>query len=214
MKNLIKVLLITTIFSSLFAIPAHAEGDATYAVVDDNGVVTNILVCAASVCGANGTWSGVMPNDNPLAGQRLILQVPANSVTGENQGGYYNPQPKPGQPDMTVKYDSQAQEFFLNLNPTVTTEVVETTTLKTIVYSEVLTFGPNTFKNNKMEFKPKVDTNTVATIFAQQGTYFETKTYPTSQTVEQLRASLTEELSLLRANLNNLIALLKDWVKN
>ena len=214
MKNLIKILLTTIIFSSLFALPAHAGTDATYAVVDENGLVTNIIVCDASVCGANGIWSGIMPNDNPLAGQRLILQVPANSVTGENQGGYYNPQPKPGEPDMTVRYDSQAQEFFLNVEPVVTTEIVETTTLKTIVYPTVLAFGPNNFKNNKMEFTSKTDTNTVATIFAQQGAYFENKTYSTSQTVEQLRESLTEDLSLLRENLNKLIALLKSWVKN
>lgn len=214
MKNLSKVLLITTIFSSMFAIPAYAEAEATYAVVDESGLVTNIIVCASSVCGSNGTWNGIMPNDNSLAGQRLILQVPANSVTGQNQGGYYNPQPRPGEPDMTVRYDSQTQEFFLNLEPTVTTESVETTTLKTIVYSEVLTFGPNTFKNNKMEFKPKVDTNTVATIFAKQGAYFESKTFATPQTVEQIRASLAEELVLLRSYLNNLISSLKDWVKN
>jgi hypothetical protein len=211
MKNLIKILLTTIIFSSLSSLPAHAE---TYAVVDENGLVTNIIACDASVCGANGTWSGVMPNDNPLAGQRLILQVPVNSVTGENQGGYYNPQPKPGEPDITFKYDSQAQEFFFNAEPVVTTEIVETTTLKTIVYPTVLAFGPNNFKNNKMEFTSKTDTNTVATIFAQQGAYFENKTYSTSQTVEQLRESLTEDLGLLRENLNKLIALLKSWVKN
>jgi hypothetical protein len=38
--------------------------------------------------------------------------------------------------------------------------------------------------------------------------------FATPQTVEQIRASLTNDLAMLRANLNRLIALLKDWVKN
>lgn len=53
----------------------------TYAMVNDSGLVTNIIVCQPSVCGS-GTF----------AGSRVVLQVAANSETHKNQGGYYNPE--------------------------------------------------------------------------------------------------------------------------
>jgi hypothetical protein len=69
-----------------------------------------------------------------------------------------------------------------------------------------------------MEFTPVVDTSTGAIISSTKingnSITKESLSFATPQTVEQIRASLTEELVMVRANLNRLIALLKSWVKN
>ena len=49
----------------------------TWAVVDNTGNVTNIIVCQASVCGGG-----------EFAGQKVVEQVAPNPVTHESQGGW------------------------------------------------------------------------------------------------------------------------------
>jgi hypothetical protein len=51
----------------------------TWAVVDNSGTVTNIIVCQASVCGGG-----------EFAGNKVVLQVAANPVTNDTyeRGGY------------------------------------------------------------------------------------------------------------------------------
>ena len=81
---------------------AHADGACdsvnpcgTYAVVNPAGVVTNIIVCQAIVCGG-GTW----------AGQTVVLQVPTGPDNNA-QGGYFSGQNSPN----PVTYNSQTQTF-------------------------------------------------------------------------------------------------------
>ena len=49
----------------------------TWAVVDNTGNVTNIIVCQASVCGSG-----------EFAGQKVIEQFAPNPITNESQGGW------------------------------------------------------------------------------------------------------------------------------
>jgi hypothetical protein len=69
----------------------------TYAVLNSNNEVTNIIVCTAAVCGG-GTF----------AGNRVVLQVPTDpNGTGAPQGGYFagNNSPNP------VTYNPQNNTF-------------------------------------------------------------------------------------------------------
>ena len=87
----------------------NASADPTYAVLDANGNVTNIIVCG-SFC-AGGT---VGPG-----GDRAVLQVTADPQTGENRGGYWQ---GPG----TTTYDSNTGVFTMNLPQPVINSATET----------------------------------------------------------------------------------------
>ena len=61
--------------------PAHADGDGTYAVLDSNNNITNIIVCGSACSGGS------------FDGQRVVLQIPT-VPSGQSQYGYfgsYNP---------------------------------------------------------------------------------------------------------------------------
>jgi hypothetical protein len=212
----INIILSGALLATAFAFISTASAQAgecsaedpcgTWAVVNDSGVVSNIIVCQPSVCGS-GTF----------AGMKVVFQVPANSTNHTSQGGYYH-----SEPEQVVTYNEQTNRFSMgsNSNPVLVTrtEVVDSVTLSATIRSTTVTFGPDNFINGKMEFTPIVDTSTGATISATKitgnATTIERLTFATPQTVEQIRVSLTEELVMLRTNLNRLIVLLKNWVKN
>jgi hypothetical protein len=72
-----------------------ADPCGTWAMLDPQGTVTNIIVCQASVCGS-GTW----------AGQTVVPQVAPNPVTNDTYGtgGYWG------------TYDSSTKEFTVDRN--------------------------------------------------------------------------------------------------
>lgn len=72
------------------------ENHNIYSAVDENGVVQNNMVCADSICGNSGEWSGVMPKDTPWAGMKLVKQ------RSGNVGGYWG------------TYDSNNQTFTID----------------------------------------------------------------------------------------------------
>ena len=92
------VVLSAVITSSPQAIASECSaGDpcGTWAMLDPQGVVTNIIVCQVSVCGG-GTW----------AGQTVVPQVAPNPVTNDTHGtgGYWG------------TYDSSTKEFTVDRN--------------------------------------------------------------------------------------------------
>jgi hypothetical protein len=92
------VVLSAVITSSPQAIASECSaGDpcGTWAMLDPQGVVTNIIVCQVSVCGG-GTW----------AGQTVVPQVAPNPVTNDTYGtgGYWG------------TYDSSTKEFTVDRN--------------------------------------------------------------------------------------------------
>ena len=95
-----KSLLVFTILISMFSVINVSQANAnctaenpcgTWAMLDSQGVVTNVIVCQASVCGG-GTW----------AGQTVVPQVAPNPVTNQSQGGYWG------------TYDSSTKEFTVD----------------------------------------------------------------------------------------------------
>jgi hypothetical protein len=214
---------------------AHADDQCTsanpcgtWAVVDSSGVVRNIIVCEERVCGASGSWHGVMPNDTPWPGARIVLQVPPNPVTNQSQGGNM------GTPDNPVKYDSQEQVFTQGSAgtpaPVTRSETVDTTTISATINSEVVTFGPNSFINGQMQVTPRVNSSTGATISATQ-TNYETRTvtsatgivttelvatteshsFTSPQTREQIARAVQDKF-LLQRRLDRIYAMLRGWV--
>jgi len=211
MKKISKVLLIAFALVNVSAISANAgEGEATYAVVDSSGVVTNVIVCQASVCGSSGSWNGTMPSDSPWAGQKLVLQVPAHPETGKNQGSVI------GTPENPVKYDAQAQVFTQGSAstpvPVRNSETVDNTTLVATIHSDVVTFGPDKFVNGQMQFTPLVTSNTGATIFATDGLTKEMATFETPKTRAQLQAAIANKLIIIQKYLHRYYALLDGWI--
>jgi hypothetical protein len=96
--SLIIIGLISSLISVVGISSANAECSAadpcgTWAMLDPQGTVTNIIVCQASVCGS-GTW----------AGQTVVPQVAPNPVTNDTTGvgGYWG------------TYDSNTREFTVD----------------------------------------------------------------------------------------------------
>ena len=92
------VVLSAVITSSPQAIASECSaGDpcGTWAMLDSQGVITNVIVCQASVCGG-GTWDG----------QRVVPQLAANPVTHDTTGigSHWG------------TYDSNTKEFTVDRN--------------------------------------------------------------------------------------------------
>ena len=76
------------ITTPLTSIPKAAQ-IGSWAVVAKNGAVVNSILCSQNVCGPNGEWGGkVTDQANCPTGCKLVLQVPANPITGQSMGGY------------------------------------------------------------------------------------------------------------------------------
>jgi hypothetical protein len=208
MKKITNILLTTLVLTSVSFITSPAKADdqctsanpcGTWAVVDSSGVVTNIIVCEERVCGS-GTF----------AGMKVVLQVPPNPVTNQSQGGYL------GTPNNSVTYNEQTQVFSQGNTsfpaPVTRTEVVDTTTLSATINSNTVTFGPSKFVNGQMQFTPKIDSNTVATISAIQGTTVERQTFTTPKTKLEIEQSIQGRLNLIQRYLNRFYELLKGWI--
>ena len=76
------------ITTPLTSIPKAAQ-IGSWAVVAKNGAVVNSILCSQNVCGPNGEWGGkVTDQANCPNGCQLVLQVPANPITGQSMGGY------------------------------------------------------------------------------------------------------------------------------
>jgi hypothetical protein len=106
MKKIILGLILSLISSPSFAEEAPADqngwdAESGWAVVDDNGVVQNIIVCTNAVCGENGLFGGVMPSDTPSAGMKIVRQLPAGP-DGTHPGGAWG------------TYDSNTKTFTLD----------------------------------------------------------------------------------------------------
>jgi len=76
------------ITTPLTSIPKAAQ-IGSWAVVAKNGAVINSILCSQNVCGPNGEWGGkVTDPTNCPNGCKLVLQIPANPITGQSMGGY------------------------------------------------------------------------------------------------------------------------------
>ena len=242
MKKIINILLATLVLINVSTVSAHA-GDGTiywnngissttpptpeesavagFAVVNTEGVVKGVIACNISSCPSTliGTYMD-------CTNCKLVQQTPA-SPDG-NAFGYV------GTPENPIKYDSQAQVFTQGSAstpaPVTRSETVDTTTISVTINSDVVTFGPNSFVNGQMQFTPRVNSNTGATISATQTNYetrtvtsatgvvttelvatTESQSFTTPQTRNQIVVSVQEK-SLLKRRLDRIYVLLRGWL--
>ena len=196
--------------------PCTAEDPCqTWAMVNDSGLVTNIIVCQPSVCGSG-----------EFAGTKVVLQVPADPITHKSQGGYFGGSDP--QSPQAVYYNDDAKVFTQGSSsfpvPVVKTEEfndgTSLTTLRTTVKSQMVKFGPDDFVNGEMKFTPVIDDQTGAELYVYQYVYegleevtVETITFDSPKSQEEIIAAIEENnLNLLLTWVNELFSMLGNWV--
>ena len=174
----------------------------TYAMVNDAGVVTNIIVCQPSVCGG-GTF----------AGSRVVPQVAANPETHQNQGGYLS------NPGSTPVKESNGRFTMTNDGPTISSSVVSETTQNTVL-STTLEPGVQqsfTFEDtvNVVDGRPTfrsepMDGSIGATLSVTELTKSDTPTVIAKEVLVFSQRE-TEQLVELTIQMNNLEKILRNW---
>jgi hypothetical protein len=183
---------------------SNAKADPTYAVLDANGNVTNVIVCGSACAG--GTF----------AGQTVVPQVAAGP-SGENRGGFWH---GPG----TTTYDSNSGTFTMTDNRTVVNSVSEEEDGQTVISSATInggvttqfkysdTVGDNLFTRGGFSYSYLE--NTSATISVNKNNTTESIGFDSRKTGNQIKDSVQNSgLTLLNSKVQILISLLANWVK-
>jgi hypothetical protein len=189
----------------LFFNLSSASADPTYAVLDANGNVTNIIVCGPACAG--GTF----------AGQVVVPQVAADPATGDNRGGFWH---GPG----TTTYDFNSGTFTMTDNRVIINSISEEENGETITSSATINGGATTqFKysdtigNNlftRLGFVYGYKEETPASISVNKNNVTESLGFDSRQTGIQVQESIQNSgLALLNSKVQLLISLLGGWVK-
>ena len=207
------------------SIPANAnESQSTYAVVDASGVVTNVIVCTESVCGANGQWAGKMPSDTSCPGCSIVLQVAANPVTGANQGSVFSPAGNSTQvtySEGTFTVRDSAPQILTNTSVEVINDEVTTTNLvlekptevvKTFTYADTIGKPANEISfNTTYTSSPEITvtaTETTKSVSKQESTKLNQ-----NLTQEAIESYLfTQQLNILSRKIATLAKMLKEFL--
>jgi len=204
-RKKMKKVLFSLIASSLLLFNlSSAKADPTYAVLDANGNVTNIIVCGSACAG--GTF----------AGQTVVPQVAAGP-SGENRGGFWY---GPG----TTTYDHNTGVFTMVDSTVVTnslteeedgTQVTSSATINggaTTQFTYNDTIGDNLFTRGGFVYGYLE--NTSATISVNKNNVTEFLGFDSRKTTNQIQESVQNSgLALLNSKVQVLISLLGSWVK-
>jgi hypothetical protein len=204
MKNKIKFLTLS-VAALLFFNVSTANADPTYAVLDANGNVTNIIVCG-SAC-ASGEFGG----------NKVVLQVAADPVTNENRGGFWY---GPG----TTTYNADSGTFTV-VDPTVITNSISENENGEMVKSSATvnggratsfkytdTIGSNLFTRLGFVYSYKEETS--ASVSVSKNNVTESLDFSNRKTEIQIQQSIeNSNLALLNSKVQTLISLLGGWVK-
>lgn len=217
-----KTLLIFAILTSIISVVNVSQANAnctagdpcgTWAMLDNQGVVTNVIVCQASVCGG-GTW----------AGQTVVPQVAPNPATNDPSGtGSYIGNTEQGTQvrfvgngTFIIEEQTRVNKSQTNIdNETiVVSEVSIPVSSKSFTYEDTIgkKFGevemnPVTFDENLPTILTVKETNLINTV-KESINFYERKT---SNEIEQVFAN--NNLNLLLSKVQTLISLLGGWVK-
>jgi hypothetical protein len=186
---------------------SSASADPTYAVLDANGNVLNIVVCG-SFC-AGGTFGP--------GGNSAVPQVAADPVTGENRGGFWH---GPG----TTTYDSNSGTFTMTDNRPIVNSISEEENGETVTSSVTIyggattkfkysdTIGSNLF--TRLGFVYGYKEETAASVSVSKNDITESLDFSNRQTGAQVQESIQNSgLALLNSKVQVLISLLGSWVK-
>jgi hypothetical protein len=176
MKKKSMFLVVITLLLSVLAIsPSYANGCSledpceTWAILDDNNKVINIIVCQPSVCGS-GVWDG----------KRVVRQIASNPSTNDtkNTGGYNSDS------NRTVTYNDTNSTFTVLDSGPVESTVVHVTENVTQNVTETVTQNvTETVTENVTETVTENVVTVISTTISQQPkvtfTYNDTKADPT-----------------------------------
>jgi hypothetical protein len=203
-KNKLKI--VTLFISAILTINVSvANADGTYAVLDSSGNVTNIIVCG-SAC-ASGEFGG----------NKVVPQVAADPVTGENRGGVW-------QGPNTTTYSNDGVFTVNHIGPVTRTEIelddenVETissvtvnSTAQSFLYTDTLSYNIDWSKVLKDDV-PTISTG--AKISVLKDNEFELLDFEKSKTKEEiLESAAMKNLKLISSKIKTLLNLLGAWVK-
>ena len=201
-----KKVLFSLIASSLLLFNlSSAKADPTYAVLDSNGNVTNIIVCGSACAGGE------------FGGNKVVLQVAADPVTNENRGGFWQ---GPG----TTTYNHGTGVFTMTEPITVTNSLTEEENGTEVVSSAIINGGSTTqFKYSdtvgdnlftRGGFISGWTENSSAIISVNKDNITESVGFDTRKTENQIQQLVQDSgLTLLNSKVQVLISLLGSWVK-
>jgi hypothetical protein len=202
-KFLSSLIALTLLFLNL----SSAKADPTYAVLDSDGNVTNIIVCGAAC--ASGEFNG----------NKVVLQVAPDPITNENRGGIW-------QGEGTTTYDSNTSTFTVTDQNVITvvnsltekeneTEVTSSAIINgktTIQFKYNDTIGDNLFIRNGFSYGWAE--NSSATLSVNRDNIIESLNFDSRKTENQIQESIqNSQLTLLNSKIQTLISLLGSWVK-
>lgn len=206
-RGKMKKISIFSLFVSMFLVInlSSAKADPTYAVLDSNGNVTNVIVCGSACAG--GTFGG----------QTVVPQVAADPVTGANRGGFWQ---GPG----TTTYDSNSGTFTMIDNRVIErtaseNENGEIITSTATVYGGAVTqfkytdtIGSNLFTRSGFVYSFSEETDAKISVNLNEDT--ESLSFDRRKTKDQVEQLVQDSgLLLLNSKVQTLISLLGNWVK-
>jgi hypothetical protein len=168
----------------------------TWAVVDNSGTVTNIIVCQASVCGSG-----------EFAGQKVVLQVTPDQQSGQSKGGYFG-----GNENQSgiVKFEENKNIFNVfdvdgNNHTSFAAPELETdgsyTSTSAISCNKTSSIADSDCVEVKSTNESKNNTVTESNIFTEK------------KTEKQIKDEFSEKgLNLLLFKINTILKLLDSWL--
>jgi hypothetical protein len=215
--SLIIIGLISSLISVVGISSANAECNAsdpcgTWAMLDTQGVVTNVIVCQASVCGG-GTW----------AGQTVVPQVAPNPVTHDTTGqGSYIGNKEAG---TAVTYSDNRfnivesstivrEQTDVDNNSTSVSRVEIPVTSKSFSYEDTINKSYGNVSMSIGLVDESKDTKISVLKSSDDGSEYESTNFSERKTVEELKSDVAfKNLTLLMSKIQTLINLLKGWLK-
>jgi hypothetical protein len=214
---LVSVLLGTSISIVNFS-QANASGCSandpcgTWAMLDTQGVVTNVIVCQASLCGG-GTW----------AGQAVVPQVAPNPVTHDTigQGSYI------GNKEAGIAVTYSDNRFNIIENSTVVREQTDIENNSTIVsrveipvtskyfsYEDTINKSYGDVPMSVGSVDQSKETKVSVLKNSEEETENESTSFSERKTIEELKSDVAfKNLTLIMSKIQTLIKLLKGWLK-
>jgi len=189
-----------------------ADPCSGWAVLDNNNVVVNTIVCQVSVCGSG-----------QFAGLNVVQQTAANPETNDTTGvgGIMS------DVDQKVVYNNNTFEIHRPGSLTNTETFIEQdnsiTTLTTEVSEQVFGFTYNDTKNNlnlglvTKSMAPHDDTSAQVSLKNIKDSTITQEDYKfyNRKTINEIENEFfINKLNLLIARINNIIKMLDSWVKN
>jgi hypothetical protein len=215
--SLIVIGLISSLISVVGISSANAECSAsdpcgTWAMLDTQGIVTNVIVCQASVCGG-GEW----------AGQRVVPQVAPNPVTHDTTGqGSYIGNKETG---TTVTYSDNRfnivesstivrEQTDVDNNSTSVSRVEIPVASRSFSYEDTVNRSYGNVPMSVGLVDESKDTKVSVLKNSDEGVEYESTSFSERKTTEELRSEVaSRNLSLMLSKIQTLIKLLKGWLK-